>query len=523
MNSKVNYIMLLHAHLPYINHLDSNYVEENWYFENVVESYIPFLRMIERLSNDGINPNITVSLSPTLCYMMENEFIEKKLKNYIERRISLIESEISVNKDERILNILELYHKNAMDALEFINKYSSDIITPFKLYQNQGLVEIITTPATYPIIPLLVNKETIDAQITLSANDYKERFLKKLNGIYLSECAYDERVEVYLNKNSIRYFFVDDFAIDLNKDSKYTHYKTENGISFFVLDYDISKFIIGEDSYLSNPVYREFYKDIGYEKDIDYISKFTLSKERIPTGIKYHRITDINKPIDDKEIYDINMAFKRAESDSVDFLNKISSKINSYKTDPVVVTCFNMEIFGHRWFEGIHFLESFFRNARANRNPVQFITPSIYLGNNSGSPVLNPYLSSSSDNGFFDKWLNEKNDFIYPYVYELTKKYIGIINKFTNSYVNAETDRALKQLTREILLMQSSDWATLITYDTHKDYSIFRIEKHYNNALKIINDLNSGKISVEFIRKLESENFVFNSIDWKNFATKSVF
>lgn len=521
--SKINHILILHAHLPYINHIDSNYIEENWYFENVVESYIPILKMIERLSNDGLNPKLTISISPTLCSMMESESLEKKLKNYINLRLKLIEDEINNNDDERIIKILELYAKNYTEAIEFINKYSGDLITPFKLYQNQGVLEVITTPATYPIIPLSVNKETIDAQITIASSDYRERFSKPLNGIFLSECAYDERVELYLNKNSIKYFFVDDNAVDRENNDVYTSYKTENGIIFFVLDYLSSNKIGGSDSYLSNPVYREFYRDIGYEKDIDYIKNFTLSTQPIPTGLKYYRITDIKKTLKEKEIYEIEPALKQAEKDSIDFLKNLSVRFENYKGDPVVVSCFNMEMFGHRWFEGIHFLESFYRNIRILRFPVQSITPYEYISSNPNYCILKPVISSWSDNGFFDKWLNEKNDFIYPYLYEITRKYIRIVNRFINSDISAEADKSLRQLTREILLMQSSDWATLINYDTHRDYALLRLKTHYENALKIINDLNSGQFDIEFLKKIERENGLFHSIDWKSFATKSSF
>ncbi|MGC8728348.1 MAG: 1,4-alpha-glucan branching protein domain-containing protein [Elusimicrobiales bacterium] len=523
MSSKINHIFILHAHLPYINHINSNYIEENWYFENVVESYIPILGMIERLSNDGINPKLTVSLSPTLCSMMENEILEKKLKRYIELRLKLIESETEINEDERIIALLDFYHKKYLEALEFLNKYSGDLITPFKLYQNQGLIEVITTPATYPIIPLTLNRETIDAQITLASNDYKERFSKDLNGIFLSECAYDSRVEPYLKKNSIKYFFVDENAVDKTKNSPYNSYKTDNGITFFVLDYLTSERIFGEYSYLSNPLYRDFYRDIGYERDMDYLKKFTLSDQRIPTGIKYHKITDINKPLKDKEVYEIEPAFNQADTDSKDFIEDMIKRFENYQGDPVSVSCFNMELFGHRWFEGVAFLESFFRNIRAQRYPVQMYTPSEYISNNSTPYILRPSISSWSDNGFFDKWLNDKNDFIYPYLYEVTRKYIRTVNRFINSSISGDVDKALKQLTREILLMQSSDWAVLINYDTHKDYAIFRLKTHYENALKIINDLNSGSLDLDFLKRIEQENGVFHSLDWKSFATKSSF
>ncbi|MEF3280890.1 MAG: DUF1957 domain-containing protein [Elusimicrobiota bacterium] len=524
MSSKIYYVILLHAHMPYINHPDSNYLEENWYFENIAESYIPLLRMIERLSSDGINPNLTISLSPTLCHMMENEVIERKLKKYIELRLKLIEKEReSYGSNWQIKNLLDIYEERYLNCLDFINKYSGDLITPFKLYQNQGLCEIITTPATYPIIPLIINDETMNAQISIASLDYKDRFSRDLAGIFLSECAYDERVDSVLEKNSINYFFVDSNAIDLSKYDPYQSYLADNDISFFVRD-DVSVAdVLDINGYISNPLYREFYRDIGYERDISYLKEFTLTEERIPTGIKYHRITSINKPLGEKEIYDYDLAIKQSEADAYDFLIKRINQFKSVNKDVVVVSCFNAEIFGHRWFEGINFLENIFRKTRSERFPIQFITPSNYLLTTENKIKVRPELSSSSENGFFDKWLNEKNDFIYPFLYEITRKFIKTVNKFLNSEVSGDVDKALRQLTREILLMQSSDWAAMINMGDHKEYAIYRIKKHYENSIELINMLNSLSIDMDRVKKLERENGIFPFIDWRVFSSKSSF
>jgi 1,4-alpha-glucan branching enzyme len=382
---------------------------------------------------------------------------------------------------------------------------------------------VITTPATYPIIPLLLNRESIDAQITTAAQDYGDRFSKPLNGIFLSECAYDSVVDSYLKKNSIKYFFLDDNAIDTTRYDIHCSYNIENGVSFFVRDYDIASDIMEENGYLSNSLYREFYRDIGYERDIDYLRDFTQSTERIPTGIKYHRITDIKKPLDQKELYDMDVAMKQSETDALNFISKMTDKFKNSSSVPVVVSCFNMELFGHRWFEGVHFLENMIRRVRTERFPVQFITPGEYLNINQPQSTVKPFISSWSENGYFDKWLNEKNDFIYPYLYEITRRYIMTVNKFINNEISIEMDKSLKQLTREILMMQSSDWSTLINYNTHRDYAVFRFKSHYENAGRIINSLNSGKIDFDFVKKLERENPIFPFINWRVFATKSRF
>ena len=51
MSSRGSLMFLLHAHLPYVNHPeDSAFLEENWFFEAVVETYVPIISVRERLA-----------------------------------------------------------------------------------------------------------------------------------------------------------------------------------------------------------------------------------------------------------------------------------------------------------------------------------------------------------------------------------------------------------------------------------------------------------------------------------------
>lgn len=521
--NKIYYILVLHAHLPYIVHED-NYIEENWFFENMVESYIPFIRMIENLIKDDIIPRITLSLSPTLISMMESKKMISKLSRYVDLRLELIENEYKTD-DSRIKKILDIYKKLYEDAKNFINSYGNNLIRPFKALQDNNIIEIITTPATYPILPLLVNKESLDAQITIATNYYRDKFNRNLNGIFLSECAYDERIETYLIKNNINYFFLDDRAIDIYKYSPYTNYITEQNLSVFIRDWDSYNDIFNpENGYVAKGVYREFYRDIGYDKDTEYLKKYTLTDKKIPTGLKFYRITGMDIPLDKKELYDFDLAQNEILSDVKDFLYKRINQIKGLdlKQNPVITNCFSMELFGHRWFEGMIFIENLFRTVRQDRLPLQFITPSEYLNINKSTVKIKPQISSWDKNGYFDIWVNEKNDFIYPYIYEITTKYIQIINKYTNRSNSYDIDRALKQLTREVLMLQASDWPTLIYNDTYRDYALNRIKKHYENAIYLINSITENNIKSEILEKLEKETDIFPLIDFKHFTKKSV-
>ena len=63
--------ILLHAHLPFVRHPEwDNFLEEDWYYEAVTETYLPLLQMFERLTNDGVDWRLTMSLTPPLLNMM---------------------------------------------------------------------------------------------------------------------------------------------------------------------------------------------------------------------------------------------------------------------------------------------------------------------------------------------------------------------------------------------------------------------------------------------------------------------
>ena len=60
-------IFVLHAHLPYVHHLDrEDRLEDLWLFEALSESYIPLLRQLERWEAQSEEIKLTLLLSPPL-------------------------------------------------------------------------------------------------------------------------------------------------------------------------------------------------------------------------------------------------------------------------------------------------------------------------------------------------------------------------------------------------------------------------------------------------------------------------
>ncbi|MGB3242102.1 MAG: DUF1957 domain-containing protein, partial [Candidatus Omnitrophota bacterium] len=87
--------IVLHAHLPFIKHPEyESFLEENWLFEAITDTYIPLIDVFDGLIKDNVDFRITVSLSPTLINMLADELLVQRYLKHLEKLIRLSELEI---------------------------------------------------------------------------------------------------------------------------------------------------------------------------------------------------------------------------------------------------------------------------------------------------------------------------------------------------------------------------------------------------------------------------------------------
>ena len=99
-NPKGYVSFVLHAHLPFVHHPESeDYLEEQWLFEAISETYIPLLLNFEKLVNEHVDFRITMSMTPPLLNMLDNKLLQDRYIKYLQKHIELAEKEIERNKD----------------------------------------------------------------------------------------------------------------------------------------------------------------------------------------------------------------------------------------------------------------------------------------------------------------------------------------------------------------------------------------------------------------------------------------
>ena len=99
MQEKKGYVsFVLHAHLPFIHHPESDdYLEESWLYEAISETYIPLLTNFKKLVDEGVDFRITMSMTPPLLSMLDNKLLQKKYINYLCQNTERLRYKIRLN------------------------------------------------------------------------------------------------------------------------------------------------------------------------------------------------------------------------------------------------------------------------------------------------------------------------------------------------------------------------------------------------------------------------------------------
>ena len=521
--------LVLHAHLPYVRHPEyPDFLEEDWLYEAITETYVPILDMMERLAGENVHFRLTMSLTPPLCNMLADELLMRRYRAKLEKLLELAEKEIvrARSLPSAFQETAEMYRTKFRRVRDIFDGCGGRILTRFKALQDAGLLEIITCGATHGYLPLMIHEESRRAQIRIASQDYQRHFGRPPRGIWLAECAYAPGVDRYLKENGITFSFLDSHGILFGKPRPrygvFAPIFSQGGVGFFGRDMETAHQVwSAEQGYPGDFNYREFYRDVGYDLDYNYIRPYLHDDGvRRNIGVKYHRVTG-RVALADKEPYMPHRARETAAAHAGNFLFNRERQVEYLKgvmnRPPVVTSVYDAELFGHWWFEGPDFLEFLLRKTHYDQDRVKTITPMEYLHKFPEQQIVEPEPSSWGDKGYHEVWLNASNDWIYPHLHISAERMI----RLANIHANAEglLKRYLNQAARELLLAQSSDWAFLMTVGTARQYSEKRTRDHMGRFLDLYHRVQENRLDEGFLTNLESIDNIFPTIDYRAYQS----
>ncbi len=522
--------LVLHAHLPFVRHPESDFVlEEEWLYEAITETYIPLLRVFQGLKRDGVDFKITMSMTPPLVSMLRDPLLQERYDEHLGKLEELLVKEIANNShhehDGHIKYLAEYYAQDFAEIRKIWEHYKGDLILGFKEFLDSGNLEIITCGATHGYLPLMkMYPQAVWSQIKVACEHYEENFGRSPKGIWLPECAYYEGLERMLADAGLRYFLTDGhgilYARPRPRFGTYAPIFTESGVAVFGRDHESSQQVWSSKvGYPGAAEYREFYKDLGWEADYEYIKPYIMPNgQRKNIGIKYHKIT--SKTGHEKALYDPYWAKLKAADHAGDFMfnreQQVSKLADMMHRPPLVVSPYDAELFGHWWYEGPWFIDYLFRKSWFDQDTFAMTNLAEYLQNNPTQQVAKPSQSSWGYKGFHEYWLNETNQWVYPHLHKAAERMIELADR---EPVDELEWRALNQAARELLLLQSSDWAFIMRTGTMVPYAIRRTKSHLLRFLKLYEDIKAEQIDSGWLSKIEEMDNIFPNINYRTYRS----
>jgi 1,4-alpha-glucan branching enzyme len=514
--------IVLHSHLPFVRHPEhADFLEEDWLYEAITETYIPLILMFEKLLHDKVDFRLTMTLTPTLLSMLQDSLLQNRYLNHINKLIELGHREVGRTAWQWDFNQLaNMYLAHFYEARDLFQRYNRNLVEAFKNIQDAGKLEIITCTATHGYLPLMdVTKPSVRAQVKTAVGHYERTFGAKPKGIWLPECGYNPGDDEILKEAGLKYFFGDAHAIlhgsPRPKYGVFAPVYCKSGVACFGRDLESSKQVWSSiEGYPGDYYYREFYRDIGFDLDYDYIRPYIHPDGiRVNMGIKYYRITGS----EDKQPYHPAAAREKAAEHAGNFMfnreKQIEYLYDFMQRKPIIVSPYDAELFGHWWYEGPQWLDFLIRKIYFDQKTIRMITPSEYLKENPRNQIVTPSLSSWGWKGFSEMWLQGPNDWIYRHLHAASERMTELAKSFPNT--NDLVKRALNQALRELLLAQSSDWAFIMGTGTHLSYAVKRTKDHLLRFLRLYEDIRSNSIDEAWLATIEGQDNIFPDIDYR--------
>ncbi|MHA7751692.1 1,4-alpha-glucan branching protein domain-containing protein [Paenibacillus chondroitinus] len=488
--------LLLHAHIPYVRHHKAEItLEERWFFEAVVDSYLPLIEMMDRLLEEGVPFALTLSLSPPLLAMLEDTGLQKRLRKHLASLCELSQREvIRLWGHADFGPTARLYADHYHRLLALYDRLRGDLIGKFRSLRSSGCLELITCAATHAFLPLVKNDAALRAQLEAAVQEFRRHFGSAPAGIWLPECGYTPALEPHLQALGLRYFVVDAHAFAASGASTSYPLRTPNGACAYARDLEAGAQVwSAESGYPSDPDYREYYRDIGFDlgrsggAEWEYLKPYVLPDgARVHTGFKYHRVTGMG---DAKAPYHPALAAQKAQQHAEHFVASRVAQLRRCAEQPpqppVIVCPYDAELFGHWWHEGHQWLEAVLRGLAAAR--CDTATLGGYAAAYAPTTAATLPESSWGRGGFAEVWLQPRSQWVHPLLHAAEDRLVLAAFKHRKpELLSGLQIRALNQAARELMLAQSSDWTFILDADTVTSYAVKRIETHLASFHKLL-------------------------------------
>jgi 1,4-alpha-glucan branching enzyme len=436
--------LLLHSHMPYVEGFGTWPFGEEWLFEAVASSYVPLL---EVLDGAAVTVTVTPVLADQLEAMRDGEAGDRFLSFLRDvRALVHVEDarELDAAGDVELAGELRRAAADYERADAFFESHGRDLLGAFARLDG---VELWTSAATHAVLPLLATREGAALQLAGGIQSHERRFGRWCGGFWLPECAYRPGFEGDLAERGVRVVCVDQTdSFGKGALDNLEPVAAGEGVVAVPIDWETICLVWDMDAgYPATETYRDYHRKTRY-----HLKPWNVAGEP----------------------YRHDDAAALAQRHAREFVASVAERLDAYASQrgrPGLVCCaLDTELLGHWWYEGPLWLAAVVKEARAAG--VELRTVSDALAD--CKPVERPLEEST--------WGTPKTlrTWDSPAVAELAfaqrRGELAVVAAATRFGRSKRLERAA----RELLALQSSDWAFQVTHDQAGRYPVERVQRH---------------------------------------------
>jgi 1,4-alpha-glucan branching enzyme len=525
MKPRADVLLILHAHLPYVRRADAEAsIEELWFYQAVLECYLPLVLALERLARDGVPTPFALSLSPTLLTMMVDPLLQQRLRRHLDLLIRLSRGiRRAPPSTARLRPAIDDLHRRLLELRRELEARDWNLVPSIRALERATRLELMTCAATHALLPLYrIVPGAVRTQIAVGLDTAAGILGARPRGFWLPECGFHPDVDEALAAEGVRFTIVESHALrraDPPLPPGAALARTPAGTVVLARDRDLSRKVwSAEEGYPGDPVYREFHRDAGMDFPDRLLGPwFRAGYPRAHTGLKYWRVTD--RLSEHKRPYRPTAAAGRAAVHARNFLRAAVRRAGELAPAdasgrPALVLPFDAELFGHWWYEGPAWIETLFRSLHAEAR-VRASAPSERIRAAGDIPTARPAPSTWGRGGHCAVWLEGEAGEVLPDVLRVQREMDRLARIGGPARAASRRGRALRQATREALLAAASDWPFLLASGGAADVARARLAEHARRFRLLADALRAGRIPEALLDAVERLDMIFETPAWR--------
>jgi 1,4-alpha-glucan branching enzyme len=435
--------IVLHTHMPYVEGFGTWPFGEEWLWEAIAGSYLPLLELLDE------GAPLTLSLTPVLCDQLEAPGVGERFEAFVDevRRHTHAQDIAGLREGghETLARELERSWGEYEGVLGRFRERGGDLLGALGRHVQW------TSSATHAVLPLLATDAGVRAQVQSGVDSHRGRFGEGWRGgFWLPECAHAPHLEPLLEEAGVRTTCVElTKRHGLGAREHLRPYVGESGVVLVPIDRVTIAKVWSEGGYPAHGSYRDYH---------------------------HHTIHHHNPWANDGNAYDHELALTLAREHAAEFVadtlerlriaNETAENGSPLPGGGLVVCALDTELLGHWWYEGGAWLKAVVEECSEKGLPLVRLDEAKAMADPAPLDGGQWEPSTWGQGGDLSTWSG-------PAVAD-----IAFQTRAAELETLAAGHDAGAAALRELLALQASDWAFMVSRELAGPYARERFEGH---------------------------------------------